>query len=217
MLFSKSKLSNSVFQNISHIVSWEPEGRYYSSKMFCWEPEGRYCHRLCTAIAPFWFSTEHLWTAITPFWLSTDNIQYSMCMKWHFFCMMQNCIFVCLFVGCWIFTFKQWIYNNTNLYVTKKFINIPLLWCNSLWKRHVSYSQRVVIEWFLRILNSGYIMYLLENSYNNFSQKWHLIRFMHIHNFFFWSKLLPCLIVLYHKASSRGAYGHDPFLIVFEE
>ena len=57
-----------------HIVSWEPEGRYCSSKMFHWEPEGRYCHWLCTAIAPFWFSTEHLWAAVTPFWLSTDDI-----------------------------------------------------------------------------------------------------------------------------------------------
>ena len=41
-----------------HIVSWEPEGRYCSSKMFCWESEGRYHHRLCTAKAPFWFSTQ---------------------------------------------------------------------------------------------------------------------------------------------------------------
>ena len=57
----------------SHFVSWEPEGRYCRSKMFCWEPEGRYCHWLCTAITPFWFSTEHLWAAIMPFWLSTDD------------------------------------------------------------------------------------------------------------------------------------------------
>ena len=46
----------------THIVSWEPEGRYCRSKMFCWEPEGRYCHWHCTAIASFWFSMEHLWT-----------------------------------------------------------------------------------------------------------------------------------------------------------
>ena len=26
----------------SYIVSWEPEGRYQYSKMFCWEPEGGY-------------------------------------------------------------------------------------------------------------------------------------------------------------------------------
>ena len=40
-----------------HIVSWEPEGRYCSSKMFRWESEGRYHqHRLCTGKAPFWFS-----------------------------------------------------------------------------------------------------------------------------------------------------------------
>ena len=47
-----------------NFVSWEPEGHYCKSKMFCWEPEGRYRHRLCTAIiAPFWFSMEHLWTS----------------------------------------------------------------------------------------------------------------------------------------------------------
>ena len=28
----------------SHFVSWEPEGRYCSSKMFRWEPEGHYYH-----------------------------------------------------------------------------------------------------------------------------------------------------------------------------
>ena len=51
-----------------HVVSWEPEGRYYyNSKMFCWEPEGRYHNRLCTAIVPFWFSIEHLWMVIAPF------------------------------------------------------------------------------------------------------------------------------------------------------
>ena len=61
----------------SHIVSWEPEGRYCRSKTFRWEPEGRYCHILCTAIASFWLSTEHLWVAITPFWLSTDDISWA--------------------------------------------------------------------------------------------------------------------------------------------
>ena len=59
---------------ISHIVSWEPEGRYCSSKMFRWKPEGRYCCTKSMVIAPFWFSIEHLCTAITPFWLSTDDI-----------------------------------------------------------------------------------------------------------------------------------------------
>ena len=57
-----------------HVVSWEPEGRYCSSKMFRWEPEGRYCCTKSMAIAPFWFSTEHLWSAIAPFWLSTDDV-----------------------------------------------------------------------------------------------------------------------------------------------
>ena len=61
--------------NHVHIVSWEPEGRYCSSKMFRWEPEGRYCCTKSMAIAPFWFSTEHLWSAIAPFWLSADNIR----------------------------------------------------------------------------------------------------------------------------------------------
>ena len=59
---------------LHNIVSWEPEGRYCSSKMFRWEPEGRYCCIKSMAIAPFWFSMEHLWTAIAPFWLSTDDI-----------------------------------------------------------------------------------------------------------------------------------------------
>ena len=44
-------------------ISWEPEGRHCSLKMFHWESEGRYRHRLCTAIVPFWFLTEHLWTS----------------------------------------------------------------------------------------------------------------------------------------------------------
>ena len=57
------------------IVSWEPEGRYCSSKMFRWEPEGQYCCTKSMAIAPFWFSTEHLWSAIAPFWLSADEME----------------------------------------------------------------------------------------------------------------------------------------------
>ena len=56
------------------IVSWEPEGRYCSSKMFRWEPEGHYFCTKSMAIAPFWFSTEHLWSALAPFWLSADEI-----------------------------------------------------------------------------------------------------------------------------------------------
>ena len=59
--------------NVS-IVSWEPEGCDYYSKIFLWEPEGRYHHTFCTTIAPFWFSTEHLWILIVPFWLSTEYI-----------------------------------------------------------------------------------------------------------------------------------------------
>ena len=57
-----------------YVVSWEPEGRHCSSKMFHWEPEGCYHCTKSMAIAPFWFSMEHLWNAITPFWLSTDNV-----------------------------------------------------------------------------------------------------------------------------------------------
>ena len=56
------------------LVSWEPEGRYCSSKMFRWEPEGHYCCTKSMAIAPFWFSMEHLWSAIAPFWLSADEL-----------------------------------------------------------------------------------------------------------------------------------------------
>ena len=72
-----------LFQVLYHIISWEPEGRYCSAKMFRWEPEGRYRCTKSMAIAPFWFSTEHLWTAITPFWLSTDNLQYVEFMNHH--------------------------------------------------------------------------------------------------------------------------------------
>ena len=63
----------SSYRGRGYFVSWEPEGRYCSSKMFRWEPEGRYCCTKSMAIAPFWFSTEHRWFAITPFWLSTDD------------------------------------------------------------------------------------------------------------------------------------------------
>ena len=54
----------------SDIVSWEPEGRYYS----------------CTksmVIVPFWFWMEHLWTALTPFWLSADDIQMIFILIYH--------------------------------------------------------------------------------------------------------------------------------------
>ena len=60
-----------------NFVSWEPEGRYCSSKLFRWEPEGGYCCTKSMATAPFWFSTEHLWSAITPFWLSTDDLLFA--------------------------------------------------------------------------------------------------------------------------------------------
>ena len=56
---------------VDQIVSWEPEGRYCSSKMFRWEPEGGHHCTKSMSIAPFWFSTEHRWT---PFWLSTDEM-----------------------------------------------------------------------------------------------------------------------------------------------
>ena len=42
----------------SEHVSWEPEGRYCSSKMFLWEPEGRYCCTKSMAIAPFWLLAD---------------------------------------------------------------------------------------------------------------------------------------------------------------
>ena len=61
-----------------HIVSWEPEGHYCSSKMFRWEPEGGYCCTKSMAIVPFWFSTEHLWSSIAPFWLSADDIIHAL-------------------------------------------------------------------------------------------------------------------------------------------
>ena len=59
-----------------YTVSWEPEGHYQFSKMFCWEPEGHYRCTKSMAIAPFWFSMKHLWIVIVPFWLSTDDNWY---------------------------------------------------------------------------------------------------------------------------------------------
>ena len=42
-----------------YIVSWEPEGHYCCSKMFCWEPEGCYIATdFVQRLAPFWFSTK---------------------------------------------------------------------------------------------------------------------------------------------------------------
>ena len=72
----KKSIGNSSKQlhKVEEFVSWEPEGRYCSSKMFHWEPEGRYRCTKSMAIAPFWFSTEHLWSAIAPFWLSADEL-----------------------------------------------------------------------------------------------------------------------------------------------
>ena len=60
-----------------NVVSWEPEGRYCSSKMFHWEPEEHYFCTKSIAIAPFWVSMEHLWSAIAPFWLSADDVLFS--------------------------------------------------------------------------------------------------------------------------------------------
>ena len=66
-------LLNSVRNYTSYChLSWEPEGRYHYSKVFCWEPEGRYHHWLCTVIAPM----KRCWILREPFWLSTnDNLQ----------------------------------------------------------------------------------------------------------------------------------------------
>ena len=65
------------------LVSWEPEGHYQYSNMFCWEPEGGYCCTKSMVIAPFWFSTEHLWILIAPFWLSTAwSIYLNMASLW---------------------------------------------------------------------------------------------------------------------------------------
>ena len=63
-----------IFQRVPNIVSWESEGHYQYSGMFCWEPEGCYCCTKSMVIVPFWFSKEHLWIVIAPFWLLTDNI-----------------------------------------------------------------------------------------------------------------------------------------------
>ena len=59
---------------LQHTVSWEPEGRYWYSKMFCWEPEGRYRCTMFMAITPFRFSMEHLWIVIAPFWFSMEHL-----------------------------------------------------------------------------------------------------------------------------------------------
>ena len=40
------------------IVSWEQDGRYHYSTMFCWELEGHYRWTKSMAIAPFWFLKE---------------------------------------------------------------------------------------------------------------------------------------------------------------
>ena len=64
-----------LLDHIDFIVSWEPEGRYYS-KMFHWEPEGRYHCPKFMVTAPFWCSTEHLWIVIVPFWLSIVDIDW---------------------------------------------------------------------------------------------------------------------------------------------
>ena len=66
------------FLRWDHVVSWEPEGHYYSSKMFRWEPEGCYHCIKSMVIVPFWFSQEHLWSAIMSFWLSADDMP-----DWH--------------------------------------------------------------------------------------------------------------------------------------
>ena len=71
--FLWNTIHNVLKLTLVNTVSWEPEGHYWSSKMFHWEPEGHYCCSKYIAIAPFWFSMEHLWSAITPFWLSTDD------------------------------------------------------------------------------------------------------------------------------------------------
>ena len=69
-----SHLLTKVYVNINRdIISWEPEGHYHYSKMFCWDPEGRYRHRHCTAIAPFWFSMEHCWILILRHWLNLNS------------------------------------------------------------------------------------------------------------------------------------------------
>ena len=51
-------------KSVVYIISWEPEGRHQSSRMFRWEPEGRYRITKSMAIALFWFSTEHVWMKI---------------------------------------------------------------------------------------------------------------------------------------------------------
>ena len=54
-------------------VSWELEGHYQYSTMFCWEPEGSYRCVTSMAKAPFWFSMEHRGIVIKPVWFSDDD------------------------------------------------------------------------------------------------------------------------------------------------
>ena len=51
------KVKRWMCEQVQYFVSWEPEGRYQYSKMFCLEPEGRYRCTKSMAIAPFWFSS----------------------------------------------------------------------------------------------------------------------------------------------------------------
>ena len=67
--------------------TWEPEGHYCSSKMFCWKAEGHYCCTKSMVIAPFWFSIEYLSYSIMPFWLSTDHIMVIR-MRWGGHCIL---------------------------------------------------------------------------------------------------------------------------------
>ena len=54
MFFFHVNLKGSVFKlpEYKHVVSWEPEGHYHNSMMFCWEPEGHYCCTKFIAINP---------------------------------------------------------------------------------------------------------------------------------------------------------------------
>ena len=62
---------------IYRFVSWEPEGRYHYSTIFCWEAEGRYCCTKSIAITvgsqqnvvdisfrPFWIWANVLWLGL---------------------------------------------------------------------------------------------------------------------------------------------------------
>ena len=116
------------------IVSWEPEGRYCRSKLFCWAPEGRYCHWLCTAIAPFWFSTE-LFSAIAPFWLSTDNISF-LSLKW------SQEVIHCL------------IFNMINSQLSFQPLGRNCLFCCAWWSREHR-EKAYNVEWNIRLLWPG--------------------------------------------------------------